>query len=157
MNLWPEPAQPLDAPELLALQRLCFQSESDLLGGLPIPPLMQSLESLQTDLQQQTVLVLRSGDQLIGSVRAHQQNHTCHVGRLMVHPSHQGKGLGQLLMQHIEEKFAGVQRYELFTAKVSVGNIRLYQKLGYQIFLERETPQAVCLVYLEKHNKKHNP
>lgn len=59
---------------------------------------------------------------------------SCFIGRLIVHPDFQNRGIGTGLMNKIERRFRDSARFELFTGHKSEGNIRLYRKLGYSIF-----------------------
>ena len=54
------------------------------------------------------------------------------------------------LMQEIEARFPGAARFELFTGQKSQGNLRLYQRLGYQPFKQQVLNDQLTLVYLEK-------
>ena len=145
------PAREEWAEELLALQRLCFHPEAALSGDFTIPPLTQTLEELVEDMRRKTVLALRVGDRLMGSVRAYLDGETCEIGRLMVHPELQGQGLGRRLMAEIETAFAAPgRRYHLFTGHLSARNLALYGKLGYLEYKrERYSPRLV-VVFLEK-------
>jgi hypothetical protein len=53
-------------------------------------------------------------------------------------------------MREIENAFAAVERYELFTGHKSERNLYLYHKLGYRAFREQQITDAVSLVFLEK-------
>lgn len=67
--------------------------------------------------------------EIVGSVRAHEDNGTVYIGKLMVHPDQQKRGYGSRLLSAIEECFP-CKRYELFTSTRSEDNIRLYKKNG---------------------------
>ena len=86
---------------------------------------------------------------IIGSVRTNDQDGTCYIGKLMVHPNHHNKGFGKMLMNAIEGIYPRF-RYELFTGSKSKKNIALYEKLGYKAFRERLIAHDFNLVYLEK-------
>ncbi len=86
---------------------------------------------------------------IIGSVRANDQDGTCYIGKLIVHPNHQNKGIGKMLMNAIEGLFQK-SRYELFTGSKSEKNIALYEKLGYKAFKESLITSDFSLVYLDK-------
>jgi GNAT superfamily N-acetyltransferase len=89
-------------------------------------------------------------DKIIGSVRATPDSSTCQVGRLIVHPDYQGKGIGTSLMSRIEATFTRAKRFELFTGTKSIHNIRLYQRLGYREFCEEDLSPKIRLVFMEK-------
>ena len=75
---------------------------------------------------------------------------TCYVGRLIVHPEFQGRGIGTRLMLAIEAEFPEAGRYELFTGSKSENNIRLYERLGYTILRREPVADKVALVYMVK-------
>ncbi|MCM1505693.1 MAG: GNAT family N-acetyltransferase [Ruminococcus flavefaciens] len=89
---------------------------------------------------------------IIGSVRAYQKNGTAYIGKLIVHPKMQKKGIGTKLILEIENKYPN-QRYELFTSTKSISNIRLYERLGYKIFKEESVSCELTFVYLEKYQE----
>jgi tRNA (guanine37-N1)-methyltransferase len=81
-----------------------------------------------------TVLVVRSGERLVGAVRGSREGDTWHVGRLMVAPDLRGQGLGRQLLERIEaEAPAGVTSYALVTGAGSLRNQRLYRRAGYRL------------------------
>jgi ribosomal protein S18 acetylase RimI-like enzyme len=123
----------LDAEEILALQKLAYQSEAEIYNDFNIPPLVQTLESIQKDLEDQFFLKVLMDGRIIGSVRAYAKEDTCYIGRLIVQPDFQNRGVGTKLMSEIEKVFNHCKRFELFTGDKSERNLYLYQKLGYQI------------------------
>jgi len=143
-------AVPEDAAAILELQKLAYQSEARLYDDWTLPPLTQSLESLRKEFTDSVVLKATEGSRLIGSVRARIADGVCQIGRLIVTPELQGRGVGTLLMQSIESRFPEVSAFELFTGSRSEGNLRLYQRLGYARTREKVLSPAVTLVYLEK-------
>jgi ribosomal protein S18 acetylase RimI-like enzyme len=139
-----------DAADVLALQKLAYRSEAEIYDDFTIPPLTQTLEEMRADLADQVVLKASAGGRIIGSVRAHEMQGTCFVGRLIVHPDFQNQGIGTQLMNEIESIFAQAERFELFTGDRSERNIYLYRKLGYRVFRREELAEKVTLVFMEK-------
>jgi ribosomal protein S18 acetylase RimI-like enzyme len=139
-----------DAPAILELQKLAYQSEARLYDDWSLPPLTQTLESLRAELMSSTALTAEEGARLVGSVRARIDDGICRIGRLIVHPESQGRGLGTLLMGHIEREFGHSRKFELFTGSRSAGNIRLYERLGYERTREEVVSPAITLVFMEK-------
>ena len=88
-------------------------------------------------------------NEIIGSVRAKEQNGTVYIGKLMVHPDYRCKGYGSKLLAKIESYFPK-KRYELFTSTRSEDNIRLYQTMGYTIFDCQAVNDELQFVYMEK-------
>jgi GNAT superfamily N-acetyltransferase len=139
-----------DAAEILALQRLAYESEARLYNDWSIPPLSQTLESLIADIKVATVLKATEGTSIIGSVRASLAGDVCLIGRLMVDPARQGRGIGTALLRAIEDMFPQVAAFELFTGSQSDGNIRLYVRCGYVVTAARQATAAISLVVLRK-------
>jgi ribosomal protein S18 acetylase RimI-like enzyme len=152
-----ELAQPQDAAEILALQKLAYQSEAAIYGEFSIPPLTQTLAQMCTDLADQTCLKATMDGRIVGSVRARLREGTCYVGRLIVHPGVQNQGIGTRLMVKIEDAFPSAARFELFTGHRSDRNIHLYRKLGYRPCRQEQVSDALTLVYLEKTQSPQQP
>jgi ribosomal protein S18 acetylase RimI-like enzyme len=147
-------AQIADAPEILALQKLAYRSEAEIYNDFRLPPLVQTLEELEAEMDQAMCLKAVRDEKIIGSVRAREMDGTCHVGRLIVHPSAQRQGLGQKLMAAIEAEFPQVKRYELFTGSRSEANLSFYAKLGYKQFAIKALSPRVTLVFMQKTGPK---
>ncbi|MEO5852239.1 MAG: GNAT family N-acetyltransferase [Nocardioides sp.] len=98
-----------------------------------IPALHESLSDVQAWLAQDTVLVVRAAERLVGAVRGSREGDVWRVGRLMVAPDLRGRGLGRWLLGRIEESAPdGVTSYALVTGAGSTRNQRLYKKAGYR-------------------------
>lgn len=139
-----------DLEEILALQKLAYLSEAEICNDFSIPPLLQTIEDIKSEYAYKTFLKAVDSGKIIGSVRANLQDGTCYIGKLIVHPDYQNRGIGTALMNSIENCFKGCKRYELFTGKKSVKNIYLYNKLGYRIYKEEKISEKLTLVSLEK-------
>ena len=142
-------AERRDLPAILALQRIAYQSEAALLNDYEIPPLKQALEDVAEEFEKGLFLKGVLDGKIIGSVRAFSDGHTCYVGKLVVSPEHQKKGYGTQLLSEIE-KVMPHARYELFTSNKSVGNLKLYEKMGYRRFQEKRVNPYLCFIFLEK-------
>lgn len=139
-----------DAEQILELQKLAYKGEADIYNDYSIAPLNQSLEGLRDDLKGQAVFKVSIGEKTIGSVRAYVNQDTCYVGRLIVHPNFQNRGIGTQLMNEVENHFKSVKRFELFTGHKSGKNLYLYQKLGYKIFKSETVTGDLMFLYMEK-------
>ena len=142
-------AEQKDLQEILELQYLAYQSEAALFKDKNIPPLRETIEEVTKEYNNGTILKMVSGEMIIGSVRAYEQNGSVYIGKLMVHPDHRRNGFGSMLLGEIEKYYPG-KRYELFTSTRSEDNIRLYQKHGYKIFDRKEISDELVFVYMEK-------
>jgi tRNA (guanine37-N1)-methyltransferase len=150
-------ATPADAPELLVLQRACWMREGLAAAGeWVVPPLAEELGDVLAGLGAWTTWVARvrgtdgSPGRLVASVRgrAHPQDaSTWEVGRLMVAPDLQGRGLGRELLALAESSAPGsVSGYRLTTGRLEEGNQRFYRRAGYRVLRgEPSLPGAVDL------------
>ncbi|NMM87991.1 GNAT family N-acetyltransferase [Rhodococcus sp. SRB_17] len=146
-----------DAGELLTLQRAAYVSEAQAHSDMSLPPLTQSLEELVTELSdpEVTAIGLRSETaRLVGAVRlniAAARPHVAELGRLIVAPDRQGRGLGSRLLGLAESHLpATVTDLRLFTGEFSTGNLRLYERFGYKETHRTPTPSGYALVHLSK-------
>jgi GNAT superfamily N-acetyltransferase len=148
-----EKAQFCDLEDILSLQKLAFQSEAKLFNDYTITPLTQSIESIEEDFKNNLYLKAVHDGKILGSIRAHEKENICYIGRLFVHPDHQNKGIGKSLMYHIEELFNSCKMYSLFTAKRASKNLYFYDKLGYRIVREEKVNEKLTFVFYSKDNK----
>lgn len=145
-----------DAAAILELQQKAYQEEAKIYNDYNIPPLRQTLAEIQADFERQLFLkAVATNSQepipkIISSVSAYIKEGTCYIGRLIVDPNWQNKGIGSQLMKEIEQSFEQASRFELFTGYKSERNLYLYQKLGYRVFKNQPVADNLTLVYLEK-------
>ncbi len=126
-------AVPSDAAELLTLQRACWVQEAQANPGTHIHALHESLDDVRAWVREWTTLVLRVGDRLVGAARARREGDLWDIGRVMVAPDLQGRGIGRLLLGLIEGAAPpGVTELVLFTGEGSERNLRMYRKAGYR-------------------------
>lgn len=145
-----EKAQKEDLKKILELQYFAYQSEAKLFCDMDIPPLKQTLEEVYDEFNKGVILkAIDENGVIIGSVRAYQDAGTVYIGKLMVHPDMQNKGIGTRLLLEIENVYSN-QRFELFTSTRSIKNIKLYEKLGYEIFKEEIVSEELKFVYMQK-------
>jgi len=139
-----------DLQEILELQYLAYQSEAKLLNDFSIQPLKQTYDEAEREYEKGVFLkATDENGEIIGSVRAYVDNGAAFIGKLIVHPKRQRQGIGTNLMLAIERE-CPAERYELFTSSKSIGNIRLYERLGYVRFSERRISDDWTFVYMEK-------
>lgn len=142
-----------DAGEILTLQRAAFVEPAIAHQDLALPPLVRTLEQVVQDLRDPATLRLgiRLGGRLVASVRLQFCGQSVELGRLMVAPDLQGRGLGTSLLYAVDRYLPGeALRVDLFTGEHSVASIRLYQRMGY-VEVRRESAGAYDLVYMSRH------
>ena len=140
-----------DAGEILSLQRAAYQSEALLYDNPRLPPLRQALEDLRKEMRCSTCLKAVLAGRIVGSIRGRIEDDTCHVGRLIVAPDLQGRGIGTRLIEDLEGRFRlEVARFEVFTGNRSLRNINLYRRLGYREIRRQLSSEALELIFMEK-------
>lgn len=143
-------AEITDAERILEVQKIAYLSEAKRYNDFEIPPLHQTLAELRQEFSTHVFLKASVQSLIVGSVRGLKRNDSCDIGRLIVLPDFQGKGIGSALLQEIEKYFADSKRFELFTGSSSTDNLNLYKKHGYEEFKLESLSNTVSLVYMEK-------
>ena len=150
MSMKIENAELIDLPAILELQKLCYQENAERYHDYKIPPLMQTIDELKDEFKSCLILKVMDDSKIIGSIRAYEKTDVCYIGRVIVHPDFQNKGIGKKMMMEIENRFPSSAKFELFTGFKDEKNIYFYSKLGYTIFKEESLGAKVKLVYFEK-------
>ena len=141
-----------DMEEILALQKAAYRSEAIIYDDYSISPLHQTIEEIQNEFKNQLFIKGIKENTVLGSVRGYEKNGTCFIGKLIVDPTYQNKGIGTKLLIEIENRFTHAQRFELFTGHKSSKNLHLYDKLGYKEFKRKNISNKLTLIFLEKYN-----
>ena len=145
------PASPLDAGEILTVQRAAFVTEAQVYGDPSIPPLIQTLSDLERELRAGTALKALVGPRLVGAIRGRTEGHTFHVGRLAVAPDMQGRGIGTRLLADLEKQVAlDVARFELSIGSLSLPHLRIFERSGYHEFRRERMHSNLEWVFMEK-------
>jgi len=172
-------AERADAPEILALQKVAYQTEIELYGDDSLPALQQSLEDLQNDFERRparelAVLGARADQdssrddserivfikavvngKIIGSIRGYAIEDTAYPSRLMVHPYFRRRGIGLRLLHEIEQAFPQCRRFETKTGHQSKRNHFQLGKMGYTQVRTEPFSSTVTWVYFQKERKPH--
>ncbi len=163
-----------DAPEILALQKVAYQSEAEIYGDDSLPALQQSLEQLEAEFERrpgpeiqvpgsidvpggkrgaaEPVVFLKAvvNGKIIGSIRGHALEDTAYLSRMIVHPYFRRRGIGRRLLDEIELAFPQVRRFEAFTGHQSKRNLYQLTQRGYQAFKTEAFTPAINWVFLQK-------
>ena len=141
-------ATPADAPELAVLQKACWLemvTPEEHWWGAPA----EDATTVAEDLAQWSTHLFRSEGRLVGSVRVRRDPHdpqTWQIGRLMVVPDLQGRGLGRALLTHAEALAPGdVTAFWLNTGADQPRLLRIYKKAGYRVVGPGSGPGTVDL------------
>jgi GNAT superfamily N-acetyltransferase len=145
-----ERAEPVDAGEILTVQRAAYVTEAQLYGDPFIAPLVESLDRIRKIIDSGAVLKAVDGGRVVGSVRGQLADRTCIVGRLVVTPDRQGEGIGTALLDALHETMAEATAFDLFTGHLSEGNLRLYLRQGYRETHRERIHDHLTLVHLRK-------
>jgi tRNA (guanine37-N1)-methyltransferase len=101
---------------------------------LAIPALHESLADVESALDAWTTLVAHAGSRLVAAARGRLDGTVWEIGRVMVVPDRQGRGLGRTMLSRIEAVApAEAASYSLFTGARSTRNQRMYRRAGYSV------------------------
>jgi tRNA (guanine37-N1)-methyltransferase len=145
-------ASPTDAGELLTLQRAAFLTEARLNGSLELPPLTETLAELIAAIESDTVLVARLRGRLVAAVRgAAKPEHRWYIGRLVVAPDLERRGIGSLMMDLIEDLAPpDTVVLQLLIGAGSVANFGFYRRRGYVETERAVNGNGVPIVIMER-------
>jgi GNAT superfamily N-acetyltransferase len=133
-----------DAAEVLVLQRCCWVQEAVANDTLDIPALHETTEEVAGWLSRWRAWCVRRQGRLVAAVRARAEGTTWEIGRLMVAPDLAGQGLGRWLLDYAERQApARMTTYSLFTGVHSHRNLALYQRAGYVVRPDADTPPGI--------------
>lgn len=144
-------ADETDLDAILQVQYAAFREEAEAFNDHSIEPLLQTKSDLLREFSYRVFLKAVQNGKIIGSVRVHTEGDTLHIGKLIVQPDYQNKGLGRRLLSAAESLFPHT-RCELNAAKRMDKNTKLYMHCGYTPFKEVSDESGRIFIYMEKHS-----
>jgi ribosomal protein S18 acetylase RimI-like enzyme len=121
------------AEEVWALQHPAYRVEAELIGVADLPPLRDTVKSLQACGESFWGYQDEDEGDLIGAIsfESEREGHYT-ICRLMVHPDFMRRGIGSLLMRHLLSESS---RFATWTVTAEVRNlpaISLYESFGFE-------------------------
>ena len=121
-------------------------------GGAKLQGKTQTLDEVESELQENLGVVAFDGARMIGALRARVDGDLLLVGRIAIAPDRAGEGIGSALLEAVERRGAdaGATEAELFTGSLSEANLRLYERLGYRETQRVPDGDGTAQVFLRK-------
>ncbi len=142
-----------EAGAIAELTHRAFAQQARLYDDHTLPPLADTAESVAAEMARGAVVLVAEDaatGAIVGAVRGEMREQTCHVGRLVVDPAWQGRGVGRELAVALEGRFPRAQRFSIFTGHRSEAALHLYESLGYEREREQPVHDRLRLVFLGK-------
>lgn len=119
-----------DFSDILAIQREAFSEYVSVYEASAWRT--ETLESVQRDAAEKTILVAESDGMIVGSVRFWTVAGVCVIRLLSVRPAYQGRGIGKTLMREVERLAHAAHKLYVCTMLRTPRNIGLFLDLGYR-------------------------
>ncbi|MER2040523.1 GNAT family N-acetyltransferase [Desemzia incerta] len=135
------------AKEVLQLQISAYKVEAELIEYDAIPPLKDTIETLQqTD---ELFYGIYEQNELFGAISIKIDHHIMDIHRLVVHPKNFRKGYAQMLLDFIEKEFI-VDKIIVSTGCKNLPAVSFYKKNQFRLVREALIENRLKLCYFEK-------
>lgn len=140
MDGFVEIATSTDISEILSVQKAAFAPVAEAHGQPDIPPMTETQEQAMDEFEKMTFFKYVLDGRIIGAVRTFiNEAGECYIGRLVVLPQYQCKGIGRALMEAVHSAYPACAGFILFTAAHDNDKtIRFYANLGYRTVLVKQ-------------------
>lgn len=119
--------------QLWRLQHMAYRLEAKIIGFQDIPPLLDTMETLQHCGETFYGNVDEQDGELLGAVAVmEEERDTLTITRMMVHPNHFRKGIAASLMEHVFKEHPNLSRYIVSTGTLNTAAVNLYTKFGFE-------------------------
>ena len=141
------PAQPSDAQAMKACVEAAYRHYIARMGKPPGP----MLDDYAKVIEQHGATVAEHEEEIVGVLVLIKTEDGMLLDNVAVHPEHQGKGLGRLLIETAESETQrqGYPQLELYTHQCMTENIDMYKAMGY-VETERKNVRGYDRVYMRK-------
>ena len=139
-----------DVPALLELQRKAFGPLCEELGWEDAPILSESLEHLYEEFSQcMTLKVENEEGVIVGSVHGKVTDGSLYIGRLMVLPEYQQRGIGKRLFHEIQSRLPHLRTW-LCTCQQVRPPYEFYLREGFRPYQSEIVGPGLTWTYMEK-------
>lgn len=125
------------------LQHAAYYVEAQYIGQSVLPPLMDTIHSLQNC--GESFYGVMTDDELVGAISCHGDDDTVTICRLMVHPDYFRRGIAKEMLIHAETLYAETRMFKVAAGSDNIPAIRLYESMGYRPGSEREIIHGIRL------------
>jgi ribosomal protein S18 acetylase RimI-like enzyme len=141
------PATAADVARLTELVHAAYGHYVERLGEPPRP----MTDDYADVVRSYRVTVAERGGEIVGLIVFGVGDEGFVIDNVAVDPSHQGSGIGRMLLGHaeVEARRSGFDSIYLYTHEKMTENLALYARIGYLEYDRRMHGEA-CLVYLRK-------
>jgi ribosomal protein S18 acetylase RimI-like enzyme len=136
------------ARQIHTVQMAGYQVESALIDYPDLPPLLESIEDIQTS--DERFLGCWCNDQLLGVLSFERQADVVDICRLVVTPEAARRGVGSRLLMAVEASEGDCRLLVVSTAERNLPAVKLYERHGYHLRRRRQLPDGLRLVEFEK-------
>jgi ech hydrogenase subunit C len=144
-------AEQSDVAEILALQKIAYQSEAELYGDDSLPAMHQTLPEIEAEFGQAVFMKAVVNGKIVGSIRGHVDGATARFTRCIVHPYFQKRGIGRKLITEIERTSpAEITRFEAVAGHKSKRRLHVYGEMGYEPYKTEPFQPHINWVILQK-------
>ena len=139
---------PEAAQDILRIQIPAYQIEAALIGFDGIPPLKDTVDSIQQT--NEVFLGYYHNDLLAGFLSYELEEHTYSICRLVVHPIHFRKGIAKALLEYFLNHVGQNRHIQVSTGAKNEPALRLYKQFEFKEVKDIEIAPDVYLTLLEK-------
>ncbi|MBM7651171.1 GNAT family N-acetyltransferase [Neobacillus cucumis] len=139
---------PKFANKVLDVQLLSYRVEAELIGFNEIPPLKDTVETLQQCGEKFYGCYIN--EELSGVISIKIENGVMDIHRLFVHPKHFRRKIGKMLLDFIQTHEKGFETIIVSTGSKNVPAINFYQKNGFSKTREEKVTEGLLLTFFNK-------
>jgi len=136
-----------NANDVLSIQIPSYEVEAKIIGYSEIPPLKDTVETLQKC--EEIFFGYYENTELCGAISLKVDDNVANIHRLIVHPNHFRKGIAQLLVNFAISNF-DVKKVEVATGSKNTPAVNFYLKNGFEKTKEVTVNEQLSLTFFEK-------
>lgn len=141
------------AKEVLSVQIASYKVEAELIDFYDIPPLRDSVSTLQQC--GENFYGCYVDGELSGVISIKAEENLIDIHRLMVHPKHFRKGIAKRLLDFIESVGEGNETLIVSTGSKNAPAISFYEKNGFIITGETKVMEGLSITSFEKKTTRY--